>query len=605
MTDERQASSSETRAMAAQIRAILNRMEAQFLSAGDGLSGAFTRFGALTGEIEGLSSLVDDGPVSRLVAKVKGFSSELNDGLSGLAATLVPLGALWSVSQDLNNEAGTLFRQIRMMNIVALNARVNAVSLSDEAAGLTAFTEDAKNLVDEASLALKQVMTELGAIDDHATRARELAAELSQSLLREASASARDLDTRVSGFQEKLIDLKSTGNEFARKADAIAGSVGSAVVALQSGDATRQRLEHIETILEAAESIGSYNKRGRALQALARRHLEASRAAHSPSIDQAVRALDNANRDIAALMSDLDRNFARDLKGTEEIRASVKSLRDHIDAGARVREQLRETAEKISVSFQNVNELARRLDALDEDMRLIGFNAVIACAGLGERALALKEVAKQLRELAEALTKPHAALKRRLVDLKQIVDQAEGQLVDSARNLDQLASVLSEDLADDVDEIGTSLMRLFRVIGESQTRLSADVSLGLNSLRTHANAFNKLFDMPGVLDTSLHDARIDEETAMIADQMREILTIEAERIVHDAWREEVGPVVRRRIGFADDAETANNETDDNDTFEEALPSSLESTAPKDNSDGDDMSSFEGLFEDFTTERLAS
>jgi hypothetical protein len=523
------------------IRSVLDRMEGQFLTAGESLAASYERFGALGNGIDGLKALVDGGALAQLSRKSLAFKSQLQEPLEQLERTVEPLGALWIVAQDLTSDAEAMYRQVQTMNIVALNARVNVAALPEDVSGLAAFTEDSRRLVEEASVVLKKVMSDLRLIHKHSTKARDIADDLSRTVLREAAFSARELLERVSKFETKLMDLRSSGSELTVRIQAIAGMIGSTVIALQSGDSTRQRLEHVNEIVASVKAAGQGSAFGHALCGLVQRHLAAADDVHTPSLKTALATLDAVRRDTDLLMAEVQRRFAQDLQGTEQIRTNLRRIRSLIRACELSQDQLRETAGLISVSYQSVFDLVNRLDAVDEDMRLIGFNAVISCAGLGDRALALKEVAKQLRELAESITKPHTALKDRLGQLKEIADQALAGMTASSEKLEGVLGILTTDLGGDVDQIGAALSALFDVIVESQTHLAADVANGLTALTAHSAAFKHLSD--AICSAPKPDAPLEFDAPMraVADRLRDILTIESEREVHDDWLADISP----------------------------------------------------------------
>ena len=322
------------------------------------------------------------------------------DELRGLArtATLVSLNALM-VSRSLNSDGGTIDGLARSMR-----------SVLGEVAGL----------VSDLALRIAAGQAELRAVEQGAAALAEVAGA-------EALPALRD-------FAE-LIQVRSRDGRVARSArlvskrfEALENRVGQVILHLQVGDAFRQRLEHVETILTMAEGCGTRPVAG-ALRILAAAQLRAALEDLDGSSHKAVRHLSA----LARTAADIPRAGA-----IESLRSGGRDgLGALVSASGRIEVvigRLTETTHRLTGSswgladtLADAGQDAGEAAEFERRMTVLGLNAILLASRLGPEGRAMEEVAQQQRNIARSIIDVMSRLRG---DLEGVVSAA-GDLHDS------------------------------------------------------------------------------------------------------------------------------------------------------------------------------
>ncbi|MEO8684800.1 MAG: hypothetical protein ABI414_08175, partial [Devosia sp.] len=161
-----------------------------------------------------------------------------------------------------------LRRTVKMMGIVAINARVVAAGIVGDSDDFNVFTSDIATLSESAHRTIQDFSAAYRQLTDEVRRAAEQRAHFeaahADTLSGLAGSMEQSLDAVARQRQASLDGSAETG----RVSRQIGGRIAGAVMALQVGDATRQRLEHVETAFEIlADLVDGQNTAGRELPA--------------------------------------------------------------------------------------------------------------------------------------------------------------------------------------------------------------------------------------------------------------------------------------------------------------------------------------------------
>ena len=393
-----------------QIEATFVRVGAR-LSEGASILNRVTKvFEALPGELqspqlaEASERLADVGVQARTISEQ--FSVELAD-----------LTQLVDVVAAADHPIAALRRTVKMMSIVAINARVVAAGIVGDSDDFDVFTTDIAQLSDNATTTIqeftalyRQLTAEVGQAayqrgqfqNAHASSLSGLAASMDGAL----AAVARQRAVSVQGSAE-------TG----RVSRQIITRIANAVMALQVGDATRQRIEHVEAgvtmlcdLLEA-NTLADDDAAG-ALAAIGQ--LQAAQAFES-DIAGASDALRDLSADARAIMSHSRSIYGEAGPGSETpLTALGRAVRDAAIVLLDCESERGKLEQVAGAVLRTVDALLTHVAAVQEieaNMRLVSLNAAVKCAQLGPRGASLNVIARQLRELTgETVTAAEAAM---------------------------------------------------------------------------------------------------------------------------------------------------------------------------------------------------
>jgi hypothetical protein len=321
-----------------------------------------------------------------------------------------------------------------------------------------------------------------------------------------------------------------------QRGQAIAGAIATTVAALQVGDATRQRLEHVADALgQVAEGLdGAARPWCEDLAPPARRALAASAlglqaaqlrdtgatfAAETHSIAGSLARLGEEARAMVALGTGLFGRGGRD--GDSFLSALDRDLTEatRLLAEAVARRQAVESA--MAGIGGRMRSLLAGLEAirdLEMDLRLAGLNAVLRCARLGEKGRALAAITLELRAFARQMANCVEALSAVLE-----ATLAAGTTIAASGGATQAASL--EDMMAGMRESLAALGGAGRAMDAAMGRLRADGGQVAEALGGMAAGLAGATGLAGLMDAAadeieaLRRGQAGAEAALLRDRL--------------------------------------------------------------------------------------
>ena len=531
------------RASLAETRATI---ESRFSATGDNLVECTMSLNAVSAAHEGLPGALDGEEFAQAEASLVTISDELarisQSDWSGTPA----IGELEKLAAEMADPLAELRKVMLLLEIISANAGILAAEVAGESAELGAFTGN--------MIALAR-----GAIDGLGTFAQSRAVVINQ--LSGASAAgerfagthAHTLDhvrTRLAEHAEAIARYRaSAGQQLAHNGGAtrrIATRVADVVAAMQIGDITRQRIEHVERglemLAELSQPASSVEASLRpATIAQLRRLVEAqlrdtideyrdrttfisqSLPQLAEDTDHVLAEGDTQARALTASSGDTLAGMLADLRQVRGIFADFRSVHGEAD----------QTAQAVAAAIEDMVQQLSTIDRIERQIRMLSFNMAARCNRLGEDGRAMTVITQQLRELA--MRTEGAASKVR--DLLGEGSRSAGTIGSGDHRSGELAR-----LDGATDE---TIAHIEHVIDEmsGHARTLADCGPGaLAILRQAALAARGLDDVAMIWDAALNEIEAtqtiappegESDPAPFAD-LRRIYTMDSERRVHDA-----------------------------------------------------------------------
>lgn len=333
------------------------------------------------------------------------------------ASDTAALRALGEIIAAAGTRVADLQPIIREVETLSLSARVVAGGMGDAAIGFSAFAADMRAAVQRARACVDGAENALGQAAAELTAAHAAA----QAFAQQHGRTMQDIPPRLAA------NLHSLTLQQRRAADAAAAAheqsgmvrrqVAAQIVALQLGDITRQRLEHVHLALQllpdgqghagdllaaqladAADELlrgGSQIEAGLQELALAARAIgQLGVRLHGGSGGGFIAALEADIRQTAALFTALG---AADAANDQRM-ATVRSVTSNL-------------AERLS-----------EVHEVQEDLRITGLNASLKCGRLGTAGRPLAAVALELRVCGTTFEAIAMAVQREIGRLRPITD---------------------------------------------------------------------------------------------------------------------------------------------------------------------------------------
>jgi hypothetical protein len=499
------------------------RVESRFSDAGERLAGSLEMIGGLIEALDRLGLTLNVESVSRTSNDLLSTASGLNALPQSQKRRIAHLDQLKTASALLDTDIDTMRTTLRYLRAFALNVKITAgstIRAADEFAGF------ADRMCQQLDFGVSQ-------LDELAEELKRLAGQLDGALTFEQGLGGK-YKQLIPAVPDKLaVDAETLRVHHARIAQVAASvaaiardiqmKVGKALMALQIGDITRQRIEHVQLGIRVsartvAEADLSPEARDRAERRLL--HMVADQMADIATDFEAEAA--KVTQNLAGMAKDTTQlmvihglsDNGGDLRDLEISLGRAGLLVDDVTAAM-------SNAQRISgETVSAVEALARRVDAIQKvkrDIQQMAINSSLRCNRLGEIGKPLSVIAIELSSHASHL---EDAADQTLGSLKALAELAhsvsdtepEGSHLDAGRlnrvhdDLRRAADVVEQDLGG----LGAQGEATARSLAQAADQLGLQEELG-DALHTAAIALadaagpvvDDLTDIAGVVDAAL------------------------------------------------------------------------------------------------------
>lgn len=524
-------------------------IEEAFVSVGSRLSEGAAMLNRLTRQFEALPAALQGEEVSEASSQLRAVARTALQLTEDFAKEKADLTRLVEVVSAANGPISVLRRTVKMIGIVSINARVTAAGIVGDSDDFEVFTTDISTLSDSArstihefSQVYRQLVTEV----DQAAGQRDRFDAAHAHTLTEL---AHNLDETLEALDRQRQSAVESSAETGRVSRQIVGRIGSAVMALQVGDSTRQRLEHVEAGLDClADIVGGAEfdaaasaQALTALSLLEQEQLRATAADFAGEVGEAEQALQALASDAGTIMA-----RSRNLYGDGDNEASALTV---LSAQLRVATEIlrdcemeRSKLEAVAAAVQQTVSIllghVAAVQDIESNMRLVSLNAAVRCAQLGPRGASLTVIASQLRELTtETVVAAEAAMAQ--LDEASALAGAFGAAAggDNAGQIGRLEQQANHAM--------TLLTQLDEGLSAAMTSLNADgpkviaqlqaAARGIDGQSRLAESMDDIaLQIAGLSSEAMPDP-LAAELVPVLERLRKTYTMEAERQIHSRF----------------------------------------------------------------------
>jgi hypothetical protein len=536
----------------AAIEDVSSRIEETFARAGNQLGRGHAIFMELNQALTALASELSGAQFEHASEAMHDIADRLNGLAQALPAESALLACLGKAATGASELLKPLFKHIQMISIIARSARIEAASLAEDREGFLAFTGEAFELAKAVQASLegcardqdmlsKAVEVALGRQKDFDIRYRD-----------KLSSAGGDLVSAYSGIQEqqsKSAHLASLAGHSTKK---IADTVGRAIISLQTGDSTRQRLEHVCHGLHLAGdgapglAPGPQDSSVDVICRLQAMQLKDAQRELDHGVGQIMHSLSAILSD-ATHVVDQGRSLYGGKQGTgqgngqgadsflnriKEMLAQASSLIATCESGGKAVDDALTLVEDTLAKFR---EAISGLSEAVVDITLIGMNASLKASHLGSKGNAFVVIANELKTTADQVSAGAGRLKPILDNIEKSAGELRGLRVhgDGAQ-LTRLEPAILEalhEIEEGNDRLGGLISRLvtegaeFEGLMNSSTSLMRELGKGAEILPEVASRL----DGVGAAGRTIALAAADEAAL---DGLFARYTMERERAVH-------------------------------------------------------------------------
>ena len=534
------------RAIAEELAGPRRILEKVFLQMGEGLAACTTLLGEISAAHEAMPAEFASPAFTAAVRHLEDTRDQVNAMAAAHFGEQDHILELSDMTASVGAPISELRKAVRAISLISTNARIVAASFGGNNSDVAAFTSDMAELA-------RSVNEAVGAFSRSYDR---LVSSLAAARTANAAFTARHggTMTHISGeitAQLEAVDCHRVQAaakvvERSKLTGEIRSRIGNAVFALQIGDITRQRIEHVEEAFDALEASSSDAASCGTFVAIC--HLQGMQ------LDEAIEDFDAGVVDLAATLNQLAQDAAVVLRDSNEEAATLLSAGGSALAMmiADLRaicvlfvefERTRLGLEKIVDDVaQSVAAMVHHLDSIrtiERQIRLLSFNATIQCGRVDnqEQGRALRVVAEQLRDLSGQTVVAAGAI---MTGLKEADTRTRLLMEGRSSLVAEQTTVLREAAVAAIDMFEAVVGRLrkgaeaMRSIGGRTVQLLGSTAESVSSRQHFSSDWRRT---RADIDALTEGVRADFDPAAVdpalQTELRARYTMEDERSVHD------------------------------------------------------------------------
>ena len=425
-------------------------IESAFLGAGEGLSRGLAAFGALNDGLVALGAELGSGASATASASLDRLSRSIAAIAERLPADAEVLSQLVESNGAITARFASLTDSMRMITIISRSARIEAVAFDDDRLGLDSFTRAISQQISDVQRDIHGCAAEHAKLTALLGDAAQTQAAFEAAFGGKLLALAGELGDASGVIRRRREEGSALMRDVAARSVRISRAAGSALVSLQVGDATRQRLEHIAQAVKAA----SGDTVGRAasaafcrLGAAQLRDTAVCLDGEAAGILQSLGVVSDETRELVAVGT---ATYGRGSDGSEsfmtEFRSRFALAMDLVQTCEATRQTVERSIAELRSMLEALSGTISTLGATSRELVLVGMNVGLKAARLGSEGRSLVVVAEELKRLAGDISAhAHELLPvfERVQQLSHHFDQDGG---DASGRLDREFQLIVDDL---------------------------------------------------------------------------------------------------------------------------------------------------------------
>lgn len=515
-------------------------IEERFVSAGETIGLAVSGVGDLIGALDQMAQALSPDTVEATRTELSSSAQSLFGLQERLDARRAKSRGLSLLVDSLLAGIEDMRRDLAYLRVFSINIKITAAGIPGAGEDFALFAQEISDRIESGRVELERFAVEVAALNEQLDAALAQERALASACERQIPAvpdglvaSAHDIAAHHEKVARVAVEVRELASDIQRK-------VGAALAALQVGDMTRQRVEHVQQGLilipttcpeeqaRAPLAVAVIPLLAAQLDAAAADfHRDAAQVHHSMAAiaDHATEIL--RLKDLAFGGGSGDESFLDRMTVYLDQALSLVGQMEEADAGAAVTGR---------AAVEAVEALTRRIAALQSiktDVQQMALNTTLKCARIGDSGKPLSVIAVELRGHAGLL---EASAERSLVVLEELASQAGRMAEDQAGGsagaalTTATARVRSANAAVEADLAALARLgeTVVRALGDTARQLDFHGEIGAvldagASALTHA--VRTLGDVPQVDETLL---------AQVLQTIAKSYTMAQEREIHAA-----------------------------------------------------------------------
>jgi hypothetical protein len=404
----------------ARLEAARQAVEGRFLEAGDVLSRAVEGVGSLIAALDGMRDNLDAETVTTTTAELAEAAETLKSLPDSLDARRDRIGELVKFGDGLAACIGEMRQHLAYLRVFAINIKITSGGIVAAGPEFAIFAQEIYDCIEMGGAQIDAFNTELMGLDQTLRSALAHEHDLARDCVALLPAVPDALTASAGAIASHHAKIANVAVNVAALARDVQKKVGGGLAALQIGDITRQRIEHVQAGLRYLAESGEIEAlapepQGRAY-AFVHHLLGAQLVATAEDFHRDVSRIGTNVMGMAADASELlrlrdlasgqgdgtDTNFLRGLEGNV---SQALGLVGDMTAGEQSAEEVSRSA---ALAARDLTDRIAGIQNIRADVQMMALNTTLKCSRIGETGKPLGVIAVELRAHAIHLEKTAA-----------------------------------------------------------------------------------------------------------------------------------------------------------------------------------------------------
>lgn len=407
------------------------RIEKCFLKAGETLVSVMEIVGSLVSELDQFTSSLGGEAIKSTIA-------DLRKSMADLAALPETAAMRQKAFDEIARLCVQTVLQVEDMRETFRYLRTFAISVKITGAGIdefAGFADEIRERIQSGAREIDSFAGQLGSMSGELGKARSFADGVLSDFQATIPSIVASLDRSALLLAQERQEMALIANDVRQTANGVQSKIASALSALQIGDITRQRIEHVIESFAITEAFAA-SAEGRALSAEERWDIErAVFALAVAQLDQMLEDFREKSTSIASIIA----SFAEDatqmlsqrerlgsfnanadknvLKTMERDIGHASTLAVDIQARGLESDQL---VARVSESVQALLSGIEVVRGIKTDIHYMALNSNLRCSRLGDAGRAVNVVSGELRTFAGRLEDPANSVMTNMQEVKSV-----------------------------------------------------------------------------------------------------------------------------------------------------------------------------------------
>lgn len=523
-------------------------VEGAFLRAGAGLGRGLEIFEQLGASLTSLSGELDGGAMASATTSIGRVADELVAFSEHLPRDTETLAGLHACSEIVSARLDRLIESMRVMTVLNRFARIESAVFDAKGADFGDFTREIEQLTRHVRTKVETCSREHGKLIETLGAASRAQMKMEHDYRSKLIEMSSELQATFATIQDRRHRGAGVARDLMERSAEIANAVRTAIMSLQSGDSTRQRLEHVHQGVELTVVPPAASDEEAAAFRLVMYRLQAGQLRDAlVFFERDVGAIDGSLERLVADARDLVAlgrvTYGQDMQGHDgSDRSFLHTFGERLSRAAIVIGRCAEARASVSGIIGSMRDLIGELHVTISDLNgvitdvvLIGINAGLRAGRLGAEGRSLVVIAQELKASAGQIAG----------DAKGLLPVFEN-LQTLSRRLDVAADGTGHDVNDDVaairaalDDGGARMVALLETLGQVGQAFEGELAGARHDFARVIGTRGGLVSATEALDAleeAAWDEGLDEEAGLdIVDEvMLPRYTMAREREVHVA-----------------------------------------------------------------------